>query len=192
MRQRRRVTTSLTTKGPNKNPFTVIRKEFMRSDGGIDHAADILKDYGDLLAEEVKLYIFEQQGGARWPDLNEQYLRSKIANDLDERKLIAVGDYVAAIKARKRSGGMKVLVGLPDEKHYSGLPYSELGRILEYGHKGFRRIGEGLIPPRPHWRPVWARWRKKMHRVSAEMSKEVSSKLFPRVGQKLRTVKKKL
>jgi hypothetical protein len=185
---KRRTKTKVTRKTLNLNPFSAIKREFTVR--GIPHAEQFIKDEGDILAAEVQLYVWDQTGAGSWPPLSHAWLQTKIREGLDERMLVAAGDYYAAIKARKKAGGSKVEVGLPDDAHpSSGLPYKELGRILEYGHRGFKQVGEGLIPPRPHWRPVWFRWRKKLPKVAERMSKEVGKAVFDRVKRKLVTKK---
>ncbi len=91
-----------------------------------------------------------------WKPLSERWLRYKKKKGWDRRIHIATKTYVKSIRAfpRRRKGRIvswAVSPGAPNQIHKpSGLRFATLARILEYG-SAVRNI-----PPRPHWRPVWA------------------------------------
>lgn len=136
--------------------------------------------------------ILQQWGARNWPALNPEYLRAKIADGRDERMLVAYGDYVSEIQARKRAGGRKVEVGLPTKTHpNSQLSYQELGAILEYGHISFEEEGKG-IPPRPHWRPAIAQWLTEITGVTTRIRTRIGNRTFRRLKSKFGQKRKKL
>lgn len=103
------------------------------------------------MSQEVKKRIRDQRF-AHVP-LTKPYLQYKKRVGLDSRILIATGDYVNSIVARRRliNGELCWTVGVPDTIHQgSGLTYTQLARIHEFGS------ARAHIPARPHWRPVWA------------------------------------
>lgn len=141
------------------------------------------------LAEEVQERIKKQK--FNHAKLSPVYAKYKRDKGLDHRILIATGDYVNSIQAMPvlaRSLGARVdqddivtwRVGLPDRKHKdSDLTLNALGNILEFGSR------KGM-PPRPHWRPVWAIFvrdqRKKIAAKIATRSK-VESRMDTQGGE---------
>lgn len=83
--------------------------------------------------------------------LSVPYVKRKARENLDGRKLIATGEYVEAIevfRGEQRYGGVYYMVRLRSGRHYSGLTYNELARILELGSAAQK------LPARPHWGPT--------------------------------------
>jgi hypothetical protein len=107
------------------------------------------------LAHRVRLAIREQV--YVWADLSEAYARFKELHDLDSRTLIAEGKYVQAIRWRRIPYGITVA---PSERIHqrAQVSYRQLAEWLEYGT--FDEDNNVLNPPRPHWRPVIAEFRK--------------------------------
>lgn len=94
--------------------------------------------------------------------LSPRYLAWKKAMKLDPRILIATKTYIRALKAPDpqaetyRVGQTPTqkqwVIGPPKGTHQpSGLPYVTLARRLEFG------VVSRNLPPRPHWRPTFAR-----------------------------------
>lgn len=83
--------------------------------------------------------------------LTTNYARFKLRNGLDGRTLMAMGDYVHSIevfRSETKEAGITYRVRNKPGKHYSGLTFSQLGLIHEFGS------AKASIPARPHWRPV--------------------------------------
>ena len=181
--------------GPRENPYTLIKK--MMKGAGMDAAREVIKDEGDFLAARLQLNILQQL--LPMAELNPRYARWKATRSpdpLDPRKLIATGEYVNSIAARKKSGGDIVDVNVPDEKHEaSGLNMRELAKIHEYGQRSYKSTGKG-IPPRPHWRPTIRWWKKRRaqhteREIDRYVSERVFKKLTTRLGKKTFNVKPK-
>lgn len=172
--------------GPRRNPYTLIAK--LMKGTGMDAAREVIKEEGDFLAAKLQLNILQQL--LPMPELNSAYIQYKIRKELDPRKLVATGEYVNSIAARKKSGGDIIDVNVPDVTHGpSGLSMKELARIHEYGQRKFKETGKG-IPPRPHWRPTIRWWRKKrMQAAEQEIDKYVSERVFKRLSAQLGTTK---
>lgn len=105
-------------------------------------------------AEDVRQIILRQK--YRWKPLSKRWLRYKEKHGLDPRTHIATKTYVKSIRARPRrrlgrTVSWSVGPGRPNQIHRpSGMRFTELARILEFGSRSRR------IPPRPHWRPAWS------------------------------------
>lgn len=80
---------------------------------------------------ELRRYIEDQKGN--WVPLNVTYLQHKQALGLDERILIATGNYINSFKVVVNGNQ----IGIAAEG------YEELGKWLEYG--------TSRMPARPHW-----------------------------------------
>lgn len=112
--------------------------------------------------DEVKAVLESQRLANTWPPLNPDYLAEKKELGLDERMLIATGDYLESIQVvetETRLGGVITFraVAAPPagEIHEpSGLEYDLLARVHEYGSAKAR------VPARPHWRPVVGRMKR--------------------------------
>jgi hypothetical protein len=114
-------------------------------------ADEAMGELAVYISQELKTRIRKQSFAHR--PLSRRYVEYKKKAKLDPRILIASGNYVNAISARKRKlrGDLVWTVGVPDTIHGpSGMSYTQLARILEFGS------AKRGIPPRPHWRPVWA------------------------------------
>lgn len=178
----------VTVIGSRKNPFFQIRHEFEKY--GIEEAREALFDEGERLAAMIQLNIFQQS--LPMPDLSEPYLAFKERKGYDLRKLIAEGHYIEAIQARWIRGRTAVEVGLPDETHEaSGLKYKKLAAVHEYGQKSWQD-GQGGIPARPHWRPTFRQWARKIDDVTEVIQHRVTEKLWKRLNRKFGQYKKKL
>lgn len=167
-----------------QNPFTLIRKQMKTT--GMDAAREVIKEEGDALAAKLQLNLLQQSLPMK--DLTESYARWKERKALDPRILIATGEYVNSIAARRKAGGDIVDVSVPDETHEpSGLSLKELGRIHEYGSKRYEIDGKG-IPPRPHWRPTIRWWKKKrMAATEAEIDRYVAERVFKKLSEQIGT-----
>jgi hypothetical protein len=92
---------------------------------------------------------------------------------LDERIMIATGDYLESIGIVEivRGGGVQVRVGLPDEiATESGLTYDQLARVHEFGSRKMK------IPARPHWRPIFKLATKRSLEMKKDAIEEIKNK----------------
>jgi hypothetical protein len=175
--------------GPRSNPYTIIKR--LIKGPGMDAAREVIKDEGDFLAARIQLNLFQQLLPMK--ELNPKYLQWKLRQEppLDPRKLIATGEYVESIQARKKEGGDVVDVNVPDDVTHgpSGMTMRELARIHEYGQKSYKETGKG-IPPRPHWRPSIRWWKKKrLQHTEREIDKYVSEQVFKKLTARSGTKK---
>lgn len=171
----RRADITIEFKGSRKNPFQVIRQAF--KDEGIREARNVLFEEADKMAAEVQLNILQQRLPLK--KLSPQYLAWKKKQGLDSRILIASGDYVSEIKARRRAGGTIIEVGLPDKIHPdSGLTYKALARAHEYGVKKIN------LPERPHWRPMIEKFIKRVPQIKKRMQDRVNKLVFRKVARR--------
>ena len=100
----------------------------------------IAKSFSNEIKDRIRHQTFRHQ------PLKIAYRNRKIKQGLDPRTLIATGEYVNHIRARKINA-TTYTVGVPNTIHSpSGLPYRSLARIHEFG--------TDKIPARPHWRPM--------------------------------------
>jgi len=99
------------------------------------HYARLFRDY---IRQVLELQLY------RWEALNANYLKYKKAHGLDERILIATGEYKDNIKVFKHGKGY--VVGLPRGKKHnvSGIPLVTLAKYHEFG--------TSKMPARPMWR----------------------------------------
>jgi hypothetical protein len=174
------VTCSVVT--TRRNPYTLIKK--MMRGIGMDAAREVIFEEGDFLASKLQLNILQQTIPMKplSPGYADYKARHK-PDPLDPRILIATGEYVNSIAARRKAGGDIVDVNVPDEKHESsGMNLRELGRLHEFGSKQHKETGKG-VPPRPHWRPTIRWWkRKRLEATEKEIDKNVGDRVFRRLG----------
>lgn len=110
--------------------------------------------------------------------LTETYVKRKAREKLDGRKLIAEGDYTDAIevfRGEQKHGGVYYMVRLEPGKHYSGMTYTQLARLLELGSASER------LPARPHWGPtiraVVTRFRQLRPTIQAAILREALQRI---------------
>lgn len=137
-------------------------------------AADYLEEIAQDMADDVVKYIEKQPH--YWPVLKERYREWKLRNELDERMLIATGDYIDSIGIQqiKRGKGVQIRVGVPNKTiEDTDLKYDQLARIHEYGTE--------TIPARPHWRPVFNKWRRRKGVMSRKLLKDIEEEIIKEV-----------
>lgn len=155
------------------------------------------KRYAAYIDEEVLKMLFEagkdlarsirqairKQIYIWWP-LSPAYAKWKEDNELDDRILIATGEYVKNIRAYRTPLG--VHVGLPENKTHAsnGVPLRLLGMWLEFGTHN--KDGSWKMRPRPHWRPEVRNFknnksedlrRRVRVRIQANLSHEMSKRV---------------
>jgi|WetSurSiteA1Bulk_404760.scaffolds.fasta_scaffold00002_94 hypothetical protein len=118
------------------------------------------KKLANQFRDDLKNRIEEQQFD--WPKLSAVYLKHKKKLGLDERILIARGDYVRSIRSR-RMQDMQWIVEIPPTLHYSGLTYRELSLLHEYGSEA-----RG-IPARASWGPVISEYKNRGRKTVQEL-----------------------
>jgi hypothetical protein len=147
-----------------------------------EFSQDTRKALAERFIELVRKGI--QQQRYRHVPLSTGYLAWKRRMGLDERILIATGDYVRSFQVRReeRKGpqGKQIVytAGPPDEIHPpSGLNYRTLARIHEFG--------TATIPARPHWGPAW---RQLQATEGQKVLKQAFRRFYQRVRRRTRTV----
>jgi hypothetical protein len=186
--KRRSIRIDCTILGSRENPYTVLKKSMRKE--GIDAAREVLWDEAKFLAEKLRLNLLQQSlPSVTNRPLNEKYANWKANQDppLDPRILIATGEYVNSIDARKVDiFGDVVEVNVPDETHESsGMNLRELAAVHEYGQRSFKDSGKG-IPPRPHWRPTIRWWKKRrLEATQREIDRIVGERVFKKLKARL-------
>lgn len=139
-----------------------------------------------LVTETVKDLILNQFG--EWPPLTPKYLAWKKRHGYDERILIMTKQYVDSMSVirmmnepdpgtKKKKGRYMVGVGVKEGFHRRAkVALGQLMRWLEYGTSGAGK--KGGMPPRPHWRIVWERFRVEMPRHAERIRLEILRELF--------------
>jgi hypothetical protein len=143
----------------------------------IDVVVDSMVAMADHLVAKVKSKIESQPFW--WEPLNPKYKKWKENQDLDERMLIATGEYLAAIgiqRVRYNKTSAQVSVGVPNTLHPKWeINFNTLGRYMESGTtKG--------VPARPHWGPAYKAWKKEskpylrklMDAIQADINKSLN------------------
>lgn len=113
-----------------------------------------------------------------WMPLSEAYLAQKIEAGLDQRTLIATGEYVDSIYVEEQQGQgvITISVTLPDRAHEAtGINLRLLSRYLEYGTT--------RMPARPHWRPVMDRFLSDMDTRNDKLISEIVKRVRKKMGQ---------
>ena len=164
-----------------KNPYEIVY-EVMTVEG-VKIAQEILHEEGRLLAAKIQLNILQQL--LPFTPLNPQYAAWKRREGLDPRILIANGDYVDSIKARKKVDG-SIEVSVPEGKHpQAGISYQILGAVHEYGQVRWQQEGKG-IPARPHWRPSVQWWyRKRLDQTVTKMETDIEEAILERLEKQV-------
>lgn len=114
----------------------------------------------------------------RHKKLTPAYARYKFRSGLDGRILIASGDYVNAIevvRSETKEAGVTYRVRLKPGVHRSGMSFTKLGLIHEFGS------ARAHIPARPHWRPVGADVLRKFRRLPQSVTAEGIRKALSQV-----------
>ena len=133
-----------------------------------------------VLKEYITQVIYSQQ--YNWKKLSPKYLEWKRKKGLDQRTLIATGDYVAQIQVRKigRGTGQQTVVGVPTARgknvHYSGYTYTKLANLHEFGSK------DHVLPARPHWRPAKSWLVRNLPKIRRRMAKRVAREIRSKMG----------
>lgn len=156
-----------------KKFFTVLE------DSAISTVATMTRELAEELVEDLKESIEYQIFD--WKPLSEKYLEWKMQEGLDERIMIATGDYLDSIAVIEivRGRGIQVRVGLPDAvATESGLTYDQLARVHEFGSRKMK------IPSRPHWRPLY----KQAQRRSLEMKKEAIKEIKEKHAKEMKKI----
>ena len=107
------------------------------------------------LANLFKLELIQtiQKQDLELAPLTDSYLQSKKNKGLDERILIATGEYIKSIKVRPYKGGKnirKVSIAPEGQHKNTNLTNLEIAFMLENGTKN--------MPARPHWKVVARRF----------------------------------
>ena len=121
----------------------------------------------ERMSQELKDDILGQR--RNWYPLDPKYLAQKVREGYDPRILIRTKQYVENIQVYEDPGVPVVFrVSVPDGDHNSGLPFTEIGRILEFGRR------DGKKPyARPHWRPVWGLFIRDLPTVKSQFGTEI-------------------
>jgi len=171
------------------NPFEVIYE--INKKEGLEVAQEVLFEEGRRLAAKIRTNILQQL--LDFTPLSEPYAAWKKKKGLDPRILIARGNYVKSIRARKLVDG-NTDVNVPDETHPDAkISYRLLGQVHEFGQLQWQSTGKG-IPARPHWRPTilwWQNKRQELTRLEIErrISEVVKKRLEHQLGEKKYTTK---
>lgn len=129
------------------------------------------KAIAKALAEEAREVIKGQR--YNWRPLSERYLQDKLMRGYDPRIYIRSEEFLKSISWGVTHG--KVWTGIPsrimhtgkfersDEPDRSPIPMRWLARWLEYGATQRRKSSSGriftiILPPRPIWRPLMAKF----------------------------------
>jgi len=131
----------------------------------------IVKEQAYLLLEKIKSAVESQT--LRLDPLSDAYLSRKISEGLDERVLIATGEYIDNLRVLEKGKGRdyKVFVGaIRGDKHESsGLDMAKLAKYLD--------DGTPRIPARPHISVVWKNNRDNIRRtIASSLAKELASR----------------
>jgi len=133
-----------------------------------------LETVAKKIAADLKERIYYQK--FKHVPLSEKYLKWKKKKGLDTRILIATGEYVDSIMAKKLND-FTWKVGVPDKVHKgTKLPLKVLARIHEFG--------TSTIPARPHWRPVISIWKRKFRQTA----KEIESLAIAETNRKMKSI----
>lgn len=136
-----------------------------------DHAPKAVQDamyrLSGHLAGKVRDTIIRQT--ENWPPLSPRYAKWKAKHGLDERVLRATGQYVQSIVPR-RVGDSYVVSASPNAhvdprtgKPNPALPMTLLSIYLEYGFDVVGKDGRRhKMPPRPHFRPVYREFQRRV------------------------------
>ena len=144
-----------------KEAMTKAWRDTIQEDGG--RIANLYKR-----AVQQRIYLQLQPKNAPWPPLNEDYAEMKRRKRLDPRMLIATGEYVSKIYAKKVDGEtwqVTVPIGIHGP---SKLPYAAIRAIHEFG--------AGRVPPRPHWQPTTTEFENNKQQYGADIQQNVNRK----------------
>jgi len=129
-----------------------------------------LRKVATLLAESVQDTILYQINIK--PPLSDAWLERKRREGYDLRILVMTQEYVDNISVietptpRSRGGTFEVSVGFPNKPHSRAkVAFAQLMLWLEYGTR--------KMPARPHWRPVWERFKVRMPQHAERIRIEV-------------------
>lgn len=135
-----------------------------------------LRVQAERLTGEMKDLILGQR--QNWYPLSPKYLAEKVRQGYDPRILIRTKQYVESMQVVEDDMLLRFQVTVPDAEHNSGLPFRELGRILEFGRR------DGKKPyARPHWRPVWGIFIRDLPTVSDQLGSEILSDFRQRLSR---------
>lgn len=128
-----------------------------------------------------------------WAPLSEAWLAKKEKMGWDLRILRATGDYVNSIVPRRHRNldntvddFTYVVQPSPDHVTHSGKTLKQIGFYLEYGT--LNRDGTIRMPARPHWRPVWKKFKSEQETIK----REIQSAVVKRLGDVLRGVTRRV
>lgn len=140
------------------------------------NARDVFEEQGQQIAEEfleeLRSRILRQTFGH--VPLNTSYLINKVKHNLDPRILIATGEYLNSFTSeRVEDTGQDVVYrcGVSPGNHSSGISFSLLARVHEYGSPSRR------IPARPHWRPTGRDFMSRSAEYARNMRSEISQRV---------------
>jgi hypothetical protein len=149
-------------------------------------------------AGQVRQAILGQEFEDDWEPLSPKYLRWKVRMGLDERLLRATGEYVQSIQVRLGEEDGVYIVSPADRSHRDprvarpdGPSLKQIGFWLEYGTFKVVQLEDGnvgarvLMPARPHWRPVWTRFKSDLDRHRQEVRDRVWQEIRPYLQQDL-------
>jgi hypothetical protein len=133
-----------------------------------------------IIAEGLKdsIQLVLQNQSFNWKPLNVKYLAKKFQSGLDVKILLATHEYYNSIEVQRiqsTTDGVMYRIGVKDGIHKpSGLEYNTLAKIHEFGTSS--------IPPRSHWRPVWARFVVGIKQIGTR----INSKIIQEIRRKNR------
>lgn len=144
-------------------------------------ATEINKEIARSYANDAKDIIEGQL--YNWKPLSKRYLKRKLEKGYDTRIYVRSGEFLASIGWGVTHG--KVWAGIPSRKMYTfkyeradeppkqPFPMHKLARWLEYGTK--------IIPARPIWRPLLAKYIRNRRAFAASYRKGISKTMKQKI-----------
>ena len=131
---------------------------------------DIVDKNSEIYLKELKSEIENQT--PNWTPLNPAYKKRKAILGLDERILIATGEYLANIQVRHietMNDKLSNHVGVDAKKKHSNsnLTMHELAMIMEFG------TSDGRIPARPLYMTAWRKVLPEIRRNTLEQARSI-------------------
>lgn len=127
------------------------------------------EDVANEICQEVKDKILD--GSFNFENtapLNSEYAKRKEKEYPGKPILVRSEEYINSIEVQPTTDGKGFTVGVADNIHFGEegqepMMARDLAHQLEYGNPSIN------LPPRPHWRPVYAKYRRRMlYRISPE------------------------
>jgi len=147
----------------NPNFVSVFKHSAMTATARQMHS--VADEFRDTLQEVIRSQLMA------WKPLSPGYQKAKKKSGLDERILIATGEYVSKICVMREEtkNGVLYSVGFPSGALHegSGLPLHVLARVHEFGSS------KAHVPPRPHWRPTISMFMSRVPRMTKDIQEDI-------------------